>query len=177
MINNLETFSQSARRLGTFLGIYWILKFILFPIGLSVPFIQLLFIVLTLAVPFIGYRMVKSYRETACQGIISYYQAFTFLLLMYFYASLLVSVAHYVYFQFIDHGFVIETYQHMIESFANLGDSSLKASTDQLKQNVNVFSELTSLEITFQLLMNNLMWGFLFALPTAGFVMKREKNN
>ena len=175
MIKNVEIFSQNARRFGTFLGLFWIAKFILFPIGLSMALIQLLFIVLTLAVPFIGYRLVKTYRDKACMGYISFNEAFIFSLLMYFYASLLVAVAHYIYFQFIDNGFVIESYEGMIDSIASLGDAALKSSIDQLKQNIEVFRSLSSLQITFELIMNNLMWGFLFSLPTAGFVMKKEK--
>ena len=45
---------------GTYMGVYWILKFILFPLGLSIPFLLFLFFGLTLGVPFMGYYYARS---------------------------------------------------------------------------------------------------------------------
>ena len=45
--------SQYAMLFGTYLGGYWILK-ILFPLGLTIPFLSFLFVGLTLCVPFMG---------------------------------------------------------------------------------------------------------------------------
>ena len=60
---------------GTYMGIYWILKFILFPLGFHIPFLSLLFVILTLAVPFIGYHYVKMYRDKICGGSIQFSHA------------------------------------------------------------------------------------------------------
>lgn len=54
---------------GTYMGIYWILKFILFPLGFHIPFLSLLFVILTLSVPFIGYHYAKMYRDKICGGV------------------------------------------------------------------------------------------------------------
>ena len=48
-------YMQYAMLFGTYLGGYWILKFILFPLGLTIPFLSFLFVGLTLCVPFMGY--------------------------------------------------------------------------------------------------------------------------
>ena len=95
---------------GTYMGIYWILKFILFPLGFHIPFLSLLFVILTLSVPFIGYHYAKMYRDKICGGSIQFSHAMLFTIFMYMFASLLVAVAHYAYFQFIDHGFIINSY-------------------------------------------------------------------
>ena len=57
---------------GTYMGIYWILKFILFPLGFHIPFLSLLFVILTLSVPFIGYHYAKMYRDKICGGSIQF---------------------------------------------------------------------------------------------------------
>lgn len=77
---------------GTYMGIYWILKFILFPLGFHIPFLSLLFVILTLAVPFIGYHYVKMYRDKICGGSIQFSHAVLFTIFMYMFASLLVAV-------------------------------------------------------------------------------------
>jgi len=89
---------------GTYMGVYWILKFIL---AMHIPFLSILFIILTLAVPFIGYYYAKMYRNKICGGSIEFSHAVLFTMFMYMFASLLLAVAYYIYFQFIDHGATI----------------------------------------------------------------------
>lgn len=100
---------------GTYLGGYWILKFILFPLGLTTPFLSFLFMGLTICVPFMGYYYVRMYRNTACGGSISFLHAWIFTVFMYMFAALLTAMAHYIYFRFIDHGFVINAYESQID--------------------------------------------------------------
>ncbi len=76
---------------GTYMGIYWILKFILFPLGFHIPFLSLLFVILTLSVPFIGYHYAKMYRDKICGGSIQFSHAMLFTIFMYMFASLLVE--------------------------------------------------------------------------------------
>lgn len=52
MTNYKSTLQECAMRYGTGMGLLWAFKFMLFPLGLRIPFLQLLFIVLTIGVPF-----------------------------------------------------------------------------------------------------------------------------
>ena len=94
---------------GTYMGLFWILKFILVPLGLTSPFLLLLFICLTICVPFMGYYYTKLYRNRVCDGSITFFHAWLFNVFMYVCASLLTSAAHYVYFAFIDQGYILNT--------------------------------------------------------------------
>ena len=51
MTNYKPTLQECAMRYGTGMGLLWAFKFMLFPLGLRIPFLQLLFIVLTIGVP------------------------------------------------------------------------------------------------------------------------------
>ena len=46
MTNYKPTLQECAMRYGTGMGLLWAFKFMLFPLGLRIPFLQLLFIVL-----------------------------------------------------------------------------------------------------------------------------------
>lgn len=107
-----------AMLFGTYMGGFWILKFILFPVGLSVPFLLFLFMGLTLCVPFMGYYYARMYRNQVCGGGISFLHAWIFTVFMYMFAALLAAVAHYIYFRFIDHGYVINTCETMVDTLA-----------------------------------------------------------
>ena len=58
-------------RYGTGMGLLWAFKFMLFPLGLRIPFLQLLFIVLTIGVPFLGYIFINIFLLTLVYAYLS----------------------------------------------------------------------------------------------------------
>lgn len=173
MKENRAYLQKFAMHFGTYMGVFWILKFILFPLGFKIPFFMILFFCLTLAVPFMGYFYVRSYRDKICGGIISFSHAFLFTIFMYIFASLLASVAHYVYFEFIDHGYILETYTNMVNQVLDLNpnmENEKELITDALDQ----LREMNPISITLQLLYSDIMFCSFLALPTALFVIKNR---
>lgn len=77
------TLQEYAMRFGTYMGLFWIFKFIFLPIGFSIPLLQLLFILMTLFVPVLGYIYARRYRNQYREGYLSFTQAFSFCFLMY----------------------------------------------------------------------------------------------
>ena len=88
MTENRSYLQKYAMHFGTYMGAYWILKFILLPLMFAIPFFQLLYVILTLAVPIIGYYYVKIYRDKVCGGAIQFSHAVLFTIFMYMFASL-----------------------------------------------------------------------------------------
>ncbi len=174
-IGKTKTLQEHAMRFGTLMGIFWILKFILLPLGFKIPFLQLLFIMLTCYVPFLGYKMVKKYRNDFCEGTVNFSQAYLFLMMMYFFAALLTSAGHFTYFQFIDNGFITDSYLSSLETFKNGVSGGSDASVDQLIEMFNQVAALSPIQLTLQLFIQNIFYGSLLALPTALLAMKRKK--
>ena len=170
-----QSLQEYAMRFGTAMGIFWIFKFIFLPLGFKVPFLQILFIILTCSVPFLGYRYARTYREKYCGGELSFIRAYTFLMLMYFFAALLTSAGHFVYFNFIDNGFITDTYLAQLETLKSNVTGEMETSVDQLMETFNVIAGLSPIQLTLQLIFQNIFYGSLLALPTALFVMKRKK--
>lgn len=175
MAENRGNMQRYAMLFGTYLGGYFILKFILFPLGLTVPFLSLLFLGLTLGVPFMGYYYVRMYRNQVCGGSISFLQAWIFTVFMYIFAALLTAVAHYIYFRFIDHGFIISTYESQIEIFSQSGIAGIEAYSDTFQDTIEVAKSFTPIDITINFLSWNIFFGSIWAIPTALFVMKHKK--
>jgi hypothetical protein len=177
MKENRSYLQRYAMLFGTYMGSFWILKFIIFPIGLTVPFLLLMFAGLTLAVPFVGYYYAKTYRNQACGGYISFFHAWMFSLFMYLFAALLTAVAHFIYFRYIDQGYILSTYSNILN---NLPPETAKEMGDYialLKDSLNVVRGMSPIEITMQLVSQNVFYGSLIAIPTALFVMKKEKKS
>ncbi|WP_455673583.1 DUF4199 domain-containing protein [Phocaeicola sp.] len=175
MTDHKPTLIECAMRYGTGMGLLWAFKFMLFPLGLRIPFLQLLFIVLTLGVPIVGYVFAKKFRVRYCNNVLNFSRAFLFTIFMYMFASMFVAVVHYMYFRFIDGGFIFEAYQGIINQLKEGAGSELIPTIELLQTNIDLLAGLTPLQFTFQLVSSNVTWGMLMALPTALLIMRKEK--
>jgi len=184
MVNN-NGFKEQAtllRRMsmymGTILGVYYIVKFCLFPMSLRSGLLGTLFILLTLVVPFVALGMVKSFQQAEMPEGMPFLVSWTFALRIFFFASLLVAVAHYVYFAFIDGGALAQAYT---ESLATLRETKVEGVTDQLawqnqldmiEQTFKTVSAMKPIQIVMELFVNNLFWGSIAALFVALFTKR-----
>lgn len=155
---------------GTYMGIFWILKFVLIPTGMTTPLLLFLFLCLTLCVPFLAFRYTKAYRNNACDGSISFLHAWAFNVFMFICASLLTSVAHYVYFEFIDQGFLYESILQAFKQENTLSDDFYAP----IEQSINFLVSSTPTEITLKMLADNIYNSTLLSIPIALFAMKRK---
>ena len=175
MNDKRPTLQECAMRYGTIMGLFWAFKFVLFPIGLTIPIFQIVFALLTLFVPILGYLFTRRYRILYCDGVMGFRQAFTFCLFMFMFASLLIAVVHYIYFQYLDNGYIYNEYLNLISQLKSATDVKENLqSLNQLEESLKIFSSLTPIEITFQLITFNLFSGLLMALPIAALTMRKK---
>ena len=170
-----NTLQEHAMRFGTMLGFFWILKFSFLPMGFKIPLLQLLFIFMTLFVPILGYIYIRKYRERYCGGELSFLRGLVFSIYMYFFASLLTAAAHYIYFRFIDNGYLLGTYMEQLENLKSSLTGDMETSIDQLIQNLDIIASMSSLQLTLQLIFQNIFYGILLSLPTALLAMRKKR--
>jgi hypothetical protein len=163
-------------RYGTVMGIFWTLKFVLFPMGMQSPLLLMAFFLLTLIVPVAGFFLVRQYRDRECGGVLSFSRAFLFTSFMYLFAALFATIAHYVYFRYIDGGLIVNTYQDMLTQMEAIATADMKASLDQFQQALDIIAALSPLEISIQLITQNVFYCTLIALPTALLVKRTPQN-
>ena len=173
-VHFLITFSMYF---GTLMGIYWIIKFAFLPLGFTYPILQLLFLLFTLLVPVLGYILTRKYRDIYCFGKISFRHAFIFNIMMYSFASLLAGMGHYIYFAFIDKGYLFGRYLEILDSVKSTLPAEMMVSADNLNEAFSVISSMPPIELTFQLMSQNFFYCSIIAIPTALIVMRNKKNN
>ncbi|MDR0988914.1 MAG: DUF4199 domain-containing protein [Prevotellaceae bacterium] len=166
---------------GSYLGAFWIFKFFLFSQGLKVPFFSFLYVGLTLCVPFVAYRMVRSYRDRAQQGVISFGQAWLFTTALYVIAAILTAVIYYIYFRYINQYLLVDYYKTLFDAMlANPVPEGMQFYADQIddmaQDAIAAARALTPVDITLKFLSRNVIAGLLLAIPTALIVMRRKKN-
>jgi hypothetical protein len=94
---------------------------------------------------------------------------------MYIFAALLTTIVHYIYFRFIDKGFIINTFPEILESnsFITISESSgMNGYAAQLKAMIDMMRSMTPINITMQLMSQNVFYGGVLSLITAPFVKK-----
>ena len=175
MTEKKPTLQEHAMRYGTLMGVFWTLKFVLFPLGMQMPLLLMAFFLLTLIVPVVGFFFVRQYRDRECEGILSFSRAFLFTAFMYMFAALFVTIAHYIYFRYMDHGLIVNTYQEMLTQMGSVAIGDMKTSLDQFQQALDIIATLSPLEICIQLITQNIFYCTLIAIPTALLVMRKKK--
>ena len=159
---------------GTSMGVFWILKFLLVPFIFTVPFTSLFFLGLTAAVPFLGYFFARQYRNRYCvDARVGFMQAWVFCLLMYAFAALLVSVGHYVFFRYVDGGALVASYMNVLDELQATAPE-MEGMVTQYRQAAELVAAYTPIELTVQLILNNLFYGMLLSLPTAFIVSLKQ---
>lgn len=170
-----KTLQQHAMHFGTYMGLFWIIKFTFLPLGFRIPLLQVLFILMTCFVPILGYIYIRRFRNKYCDGELSFIKGLIFSIFMYFFAALLTAVGHYVYFQFIDNGFITSTYIEQMENVKSSVSGDLETSIDQLIESIETIAALSPLQLTMQLISQNIFYGTLLAIPTALVAMRKKK--
>ena len=172
MTDQRKNFQEAAMRYGTMMGIFWTLKFVLFPLGMQSPLLLMAFFLLTLIVPVVGFFLVRQYRDRECEGVLTFSRAFLFTSFMYLFATLFVTIAHYIYFRYLDNGLIVGTYQEMLTQMNAVATADMKTSIEQFQQALDIIASLSPLDISIQLITQNVFYCTLIALPTALLVRK-----
>lgn len=168
------TIGAYARVYGLYMGIFWAVKFVFFPLGFSYPVFSFIFLLLTIMVPFVGAWFVKKIRDGVLDGRLGFWQAFLLSTNIYMYASLIAAIVHFIYFRFIDNGFILNFYLKSVNQMQELlGSGEAAANIEMLKANVELMGTLSPIQIVFSLLSNNVVFGLFISLLAAVFLKRR----
>lgn len=163
MEENKGLLLKSAMTYGLYLGIFWVIKFLFFIFSGTMGGLQAIFVVLSIAVPFFAYYLTLRYKRDI-GGHISFFHAWRFGTMLYFFAALLVSLEHFIFFQFIaPPDFMVNAIHQTIEMLkgTQVDTSTLEAISK---------TRLTPIRLTIQLIFNNTFYGILLSIPVAAFV-------
>ena len=103
-----------ARIDGAIIGVVWIASFALCIAGMTNPGMSLAGTFLAVASPLLAARRLTVFRDNARDGIISFRRSMAYFILIFFYASLLMALAQYAYFAYMDHGYVLTQYTNAL---------------------------------------------------------------
>lgn len=171
-----EQIKAFARIDGTIMGVMWIISFACFIAQFYMPLLNMAALIFGIASIIVSAIRLRNFRDNILDGVISYWRAYGYSLLTYFYAALLLAAAQYIYFQFIDHGFLLNQYTAMTSSPEFKSMMTLYGiKADEMKLTMDTIATLRPIDIALQFLTTNLFFGIVISWPMAALIKSKYK--
>ena len=165
-----------ARVDGTYVGILWIASFACYLGGLSSPMLGLVGGILAVASPFFAAKRLIKFRDDIRDGEISGRRSMLYYALMFFYASLLFALAQYLYFAFLDGGYLMREYTSMLSSSEmKQAMQAYGMTADQLMEGLKEFANASPIMTALNIMTMNITIGLIFSLPVSLITRRTRK--
>lgn len=170
MENKNNTLMGAAMAYGVSLGVFWVIKYLFYMFSLNFPFLVFIYWGMSLMVPYFAYVLTKRYR-TDLGGSISFAHAWLFGILLYFFAAVIVSLMHYVFYRYVaPPDFVKTTVEQTIASLQEV-------QVDQRVIDTIKSLNITPIQLALQGILNNLFYGVIFSIPVAAIVCRGNRSD
>jgi len=162
-----------ARQDGMLLSLLWIGALACYIWGLANPLLGLVAIVLIGASPFLAASRLRHFRDYGREGVISFARSYAYTILVFFYGGILFAVAVYVYFAFLDNGYLIGK---VMETFSSpegrqaLQDLGMQG---QMDENMKFLAEMRPIDIAVNMLTINILTGCFLGVPIAALLQRQ----
>ncbi len=144
--------------------------------GLSSPLLGMIAMLLIIVSPFYAANRLRHFRDEARQGIISFMRAYGYTILTYFYAGLLLAVAVFVYFHFLDNGYLMGKLMEMLNTEEGRQVVSAYGMSDEISLGMEELSRMRPIDYAFNILTINISSGFILGLPIAALMQRTVAN-
>ena len=154
-----------ARQDGALLALLWVATFLLYIIGVSNQLLGLAAFFLMCYTPFfVGERLGK-FRDYGREGVISFRRGYAYTVFVFFYGGVLFAIAQYLYFAYVDHGFLLSQFSKMVLKQYGM--------TQMVDESLQEMANTRPIDFALNMLTINISLGFVMGLPL-GLIMQRS---
>lgn len=154
-----------SMRYGQKMGFFWVFKYVFFILGVSWPFFSYVYWGLTFLVPLILAYYLLHNRMFSMST--TFLKDWSLSILIFFFSALIVSLAHYIFYQFLaPPNYIADSFQSAVDVVMNSGASDL------LKETMAALPTPTPIQMTLQGILNNVFYGVIVSLPVAAITSR-----
>ena len=164
-----------ARIDGLWLSLMWMASFACYVAGISMPLLSAVALVLIASTPFFVGRRLRLFRDYGLEGSISFLRAWGYVIMMFFYGALLFAAAQYVYFKFLDQGYLLAMFSKMMSRPENVEMLKQMGMTDTVNESLSLLSSMRPIDLVLNMLTTNIMIGMVVGIPIAALLQKKKK--
>ena len=162
-----------ARQDGFFLALLWISCFAGYIIGLSNQLVALASILMAITTPFFVASRLKKFRDVGREGVISFARSYAYTIFVFFYGAVLLAVAQYLYFAYIDNGYLISSFTKMMTTDEGKMLLEQYGMTKMFDESLAEMAATRPIDYALNILTINISLGFILGVPI-GLIMQRR---
>lgn len=168
-------FKAFARQYGALMGLLWVFSFACFVGSIHEPTLSFLFDFTIISIPFTAHLFTCRYRDQILSGRISFRRAFGFNMFVFFYAMLIMALAQWAYFEFLDNGTMIGKMIQTIntDEFKAILEQNQMSKKD-IEQQFEVLAETRPIDFALTFMWLNSFAGLISSWLIALFVHRRR---
>lgn len=156
---------------GLILAIYLVIRFFFMVSSADSTFLNLLFIFITIGVPFVAYYLGKDFKKKSNEEL-TYRNFYSHGFFMFFFASLILAAVEYVYYGFINTEFITEQYNTLLQNIEIIKQTMPDAS--QIEEIVNASPIPTASQMAMQNVWMYSFVGIIISLINAYILNKKR---
>ena len=164
-----------ARQDGALLSLLWIGALVCYVQGLTNPLLGMAAVVLVIISPFYAANRLRHFRDYAREGIISFMRGYAYTVMIFFYAGLLLAAALYIYFAFIDNGYLLGKFTEITNSGEGRQVMKMYGMAEQMKEGLKQLASMRPIDYALNMLTINIMSGFFLGLPIAALMQRQVR--
>ncbi len=159
-----------ARIDGALLFLLWAASFVCYIVGLTNPLASMIAMLLAVLTPFFVAKRLKKFRDIIREGVISVMRGWLYIIFMFLYSSLLFSLLVFAYFEFLDHGYVMQVIQQMMDTPEMIQVLKQYHMEESMSQMMIEMASVRSIDIALNLLFTNIIIGLVLGLPISAIL-------
>ena len=166
-----------ARIDGALLAILWIASFACYIAGVANPIYSTMALVLMVATPFFVALRLGKFRDKVRDGIISLSRGWAYSVYVFFYAAILMALAQYIYFAYIDQGYLLHSFTTALstpEAKQMMEQYNLKQA---MEESMEMMGQLRPIDYALNVLTVNIMVGIVLGFPIAALMKRKALRN
>ena len=161
-----------ARIDGALLAVLWIVSFACYVAGVANPLYGMMAMLLMVATPFFVALRLGRFRDEARDGIISVARGWGYSGYVFFYASVLMAVAQYIYFAYIDQGYLLQSFATALSTPEAKQMMEQYGISQAMDESMEMMGELRPIDYALNVLTANIMVGVVLGLPIAALMRR-----
>ena len=163
-----------ARQDGFFLALLWTASFACYILGITNEMLGMLALGLAIASPFFVAGRLRKFRDEGREGMISFGRGYAYTIFVFFYGAILLAVVQFLYFAYMDHGYLLSSFSKMLSSDEGRALVSQYGMTQMVEDGLAEMANTRPIDYALNILTMNIIIGFILGVPI-GLVMQRSE--
>ena len=140
------------------------------------PLMAMTAVLLITISPFYAANRLRHFRDQAREGIISFLRGYAYTALLFFYAGVLLAAAVFVYFNFIDDGFLLSHLTSVVHSEEGHRLVEAYGMEQQMNESIKMMAEMRPIDYAVNMLTLTITGGLLLGVPIAASTRRNKLN-